>query len=256
MKKNFNPGIIVQARMESKRLPGKMIKKLSKKTLLGHILERLKRCKKVKKIILSVPDNKKNLCLIKIAKKEKINFFAGSHSNLVKRYYDTAKKFNIDPIIRIPGDNIIPEPDEIDKILMHHVKQKKKVFSSNLTPFLGSGYPDGIGAEVFNFSLLEEISNIKLTKRQKEHVHINFINYKKGIPFNSKRNKISTIKCPKKYSRPEYSFDINYRYQYLLFKKMYEDLYTKKKYFNITESIKWMDQNRKLIQKLKLKYKN
>ena len=128
MKKKFNPGIIVQARMESKRLPGKMIKKLSKKTLLGHILERLKRCKKVKKIILSVPDNKKNLCLIKIAKKEKINFFAGSHSNLVKRYYDTAKKFNIDPIIRIPGDNIIPEPDEIDKILIHHVKQKKKSF--------------------------------------------------------------------------------------------------------------------------------
>ncbi len=249
MKKKLNPGIIIQARMESKRLPGKMMKKFSKKTVIGHILERLKKCKKVKKIILCVPDNKKNLCLINIAKKEKVNFFAGSHSNLVKRYYDAAKKFNIDPIIRIPGDNIIPEPQEIDKILTHHLKQKQRVFSSNLTPFLASGYPDGIGAEVFNFDLLEEIFNLKLTKRQKEHVHVNFINYKKGIPFNSKRNKISTIRCPKKYSRPEYSFDINYKHQYLLFKKMYSDLYIKKKFFNISDAIKWMDQNQKLNRK-------
>lgn len=249
MKKKINPGIIIQARMESKRFPGKMMKKLSNKTVLGHILERLKKCKKVKKIILCVPDNKKNLCLINVAKQEKINYFAGSHSNLVKRYYDAAKKFNIDPIIRIPGDNIIPEPKEIDKILIHHINQKNRVFSSNLTPFLDSGYPDGIGAEVFNFSLLEEISNLKLTKKQKEHVHINFIDYKKGIPANPKRNKISTIKCPKKYSRPEYSFDINYKHQYSLFKKMYCDLYIKKKYFNISDSIKWMDQNQKLTGK-------
>lgn len=248
-KEKINPGIIIQARMESKRLPGKMMKKLSKKTMLGHILERLKKCKKVKKIILCVPDNKKNLCLIKVAKQEKVNYFAGSHFNLVKRYFDAAKKFNINPIIRIPGDNIIPEPREIDKILIHHISQKKKVFSSNLTPFLGSGYPDGIGAEVFNFSLLKEIVNLKLTKKQKEHVHINFINYKKGKPANSKRNKISTIMCPKKYSRPEYTFDINYQHQYLLFKKMYSELYIKKKYFNVLDAIKWMDQNQKLIRK-------
>ena len=50
MKKKINPGIIIQARMESKRLPGKMMKKLSNKTVLGHILERLKKCKKVKKL--------------------------------------------------------------------------------------------------------------------------------------------------------------------------------------------------------------
>ena len=215
--------------------------------MLGHILERLKKCKKVKKIILCVPDNKKNLCLINIAKQEKINYFAGSHSNLVKRYYDAAKKFNIDPIIRIPGDNIIPEPKEIDKILIHHINQKNRVFSSNLTPFLDSGYPDGIGAEVFNFSLLEEISNLKLTKKQKEYVHINFIDYKKEyLPIQKEikfHNKVS-----KKYSRPEYSFDINYKHQYSLFKKMYSDLYIKKKHFNVLDSIKWMDQNQKLIE--------
>ena len=255
-KKKFNPGIIIQARMESTRLPGKMMKKLSKKTIIEHILERLKKCKKVRNIILCVPNNKKNLCLINIAKKEKINFFAGSLNNLVKRYFDAATKFNIDPIIRIPGDNIIPEPKEIDKILTHHLKQKKQVFSSNLTPFLNSGYPDGIGAEVFNFSLLKKIYKSKLTKKQKEHVHLNFIDYKRGKTINSKINQISTIKCPKEYSRPEYTFDINYSYQYHLFKKMYSDLYIKKKYFHISDSIKWMDKNYTLmIKKLKVRNK-
>ena len=62
-------------------------------------------------------------------------FFFGSENNLVKRYFDAAVKFNVDPIVRIPGDNIIPEPKEIDKIINHHLKQNKKVFSSNLSPF-------------------------------------------------------------------------------------------------------------------------
>ena len=60
---------------------------------------------------------------------------------------------------------------------------------------------------------------IKIYQKKREHIHLNFINYKKGKPANAKFNKISTIKCPKKYSRPEYTFDINYESQYLIFKK-------------------------------------
>jgi len=240
-----SPGIIIQARIGSKRFPGKMIKKLCGKTVIEHIVERLKKCKKIDKIILAVPNNKDNISLIKIAKKLKISFFAGSHNNLVNRYYEAAKFYKINPIVRFPGDNIIPEPKEIDKILSHHLKQSIRTFSSNITPFLNSGYPDGIGAEVFDFKLLKELNDKNLSKKKREHVHLNFINYKKGKPANAKFNKISTIKCPKKYSRPEYTFDINYESQYLIFKKMYLELYRKKKFFNILDSIKWMDKNYK-----------
>ena len=229
--------------MESKRFPGKMIKKLSGKTVIEHIIERLKNCKSILEIILAIPNNKKNLKFVKIAKRLNIKYFLGSENNLVKRYYDAAKEFNIDPIVRFPGDNIIPEPKEIDRIVRHNLKQKKNVFSSNITPFLNSGYPDGIGAEVFNFYLLEKIIKKKLSKRNKEHVHINFIDYKSGKSANSKLCSVSTINCPKKYSRPEYTFDINYRNQYVIFKKMYTELYKKNKFFEVKDAIKWMDKN-------------
>ena len=168
-------------------------------------------------------------------------FFFGSENNLVKRYFDAAVKFNVDPIVRIPGDNIIPEPKEIDKIINHHLKQNKKVFSSNLSPFLNSGYPDGIGAEVFDFSLLEKVKKKNLSKKRKEHVHLNFINYKLGKPIDPKLCSISTIKCPKSFAKPDYVFDINYKNQYLMFKKMYIELYKKNKFFSVNDAINWVN---------------
>ena len=242
-KKIYNPGIIIQARMESKRLPGKMMLKLAGKPLIYHIIERLKKCKKVKLIVLAIPNNKKNRCLSIIAKKMKIKIYFGSSSNLVNRIFKAAKKFKIDPIIRIPGDNVIPEPREIDKIVLHHKKQIKPSFCSNLIPFLNSNYPDGIGAEVFDFESIKKLNYMKLNKKKKEHLHLNFINYKKGLAVNSSFSSISTIKCPKKFARPDLVFDINFEWQYLIFKKMYSQLYFKKKFFNINDSIKWVDQN-------------
>ena len=239
----YNPGIIVQARMESKRLPGKMMLHLAGKPLIYRIIERIKRCKKIHLIVLAVPKNERNKCLAIIAKKLKIKIFYGSRSNLVNRYFKAAQKFKIDPIVRIPGDNIVPEPKEIDKILLHHKKQAKPCFCSNLVPFLNSKYPDGIGAEVFDFNSIKKLNNMKLNKKKREHIHLNFINYKKGKALDASFSSISTIKCPKRFARPELKFDINYLSQYKIFKKMYKELYFKKNFFSINESIKWVDKN-------------
>ena len=59
-------------------------------------------------------------------------------------------------IVRLPADNAVPEPNEIDKIISHHLSLNRRGFSSNLSSFFNSGYPDGIGAEIFDFSLLSE----------------------------------------------------------------------------------------------------
>lgn len=249
--KKINPCIIIQARIGSKRFPGKMVKKLSGKTVIEHIIERLKKCKKINHIILSVPKTKKNLIFKKIANKNRILFFSGSENNLVKRFLDTAKKFDVDPIIRFPGDNIIPEPKEIDRIVDHHLKQKFPTFSSNLMPFKNSGYPDGIGAEVFNFDMIERVSKLKLDKHKKEHIHLNFINYEKGISIDKKKFKVSTIKCPAHINRKEfpYTFDINFEWQYIVFKKMYKKLYKKNKFFTAKDAINWMDKNFSTLNK-------
>ena len=87
-----NFGIIIEARTGSKRLPNKILKKVNKKTILDFLIKRVKTQKKIKKIIVSTTTLKKDLPLIKIAKKNKISFFQGSENDLIKRVIDTAKK--------------------------------------------------------------------------------------------------------------------------------------------------------------------
>ena len=114
--------IIVQARMGSKRLKDKTLLPLAGKPMIYRIIERLKRVKNIKKIILAIPEGKKNDKISEIFKNETIEIFRGPENNLVKRYYLAAKKYNLKNIIRYPGDNCLPEPKEIDRIINFYEK--------------------------------------------------------------------------------------------------------------------------------------
>lgn len=237
--------LIIQARAGSKRLPNKMLMRLAGKPMIYRIIERVSRCKNIDNIILAIPKSKENLKFTKINFKKKIKIFRGSENNLVKRYYDAAKKFRTDIVVRLPGDNCMPEPTEIDKIISFYKKYKKPFFASNLANVHNNGYPDGIGAEVFGFSFLEDLSKKRLTSKEKEHLHLNFYDYKTDKAKNSKWCKVRTIQCPKRFQRPDICLDVNTFKDYIFVKKIYENLYFKKKKFNILDVIKFIDNEKK-----------
>ena len=238
--------LIVQARMGSKRLPGKSILPLAGEPMIGRILERIIRCNNTDDIILAVPRNKENDILEKIGKKYDINVYRGSENNILERFYKAALKSNADYIVRLPADNATPEPKEIDKIIDHHLKLKRRGFSSNLSSFFDSGYPDGIGAEIFDFSLLEE-SYFKINNQEKlEHVHLNFFNYATETSVNKLWCPISTIKCPNQYRRPDIILDVNTYPQYLFMEKLYASLYDNNPNFSIVDIVNWYDNVYKL----------
>jgi spore coat polysaccharide biosynthesis protein SpsF len=114
--------LIVQARMNSTRLNGKTLMNLAGKPLIYRIIERVKKCKEVDNIILALPDTDIDRKIDKINFDCNVNFFYGSENNLVSRYYNAAKKFNAKTIVRLPGDNCMPEPTEIDKIIKFYKK--------------------------------------------------------------------------------------------------------------------------------------
>ena len=230
--------MIIQARMGSKRLPGKSMLELAGEPLIGRIIERVKNCKNLNEIVLAIPNNEQNFCLRDIAVKYNVNVFLGSEDDLVNRYYEAAKFHKADIVVRLPADNAVPEPVEIDKIINLHLSLKKRGFTSNLAPFFGSNYPDGIGAEVFDFDLLSEINFKKKTAAKKEHLHLNFFNYETQQPVDKVWCPINTLKCPRKYSRPDLILDINTFDQYQFMKNLYQDLYFKNPNFNILDIIK------------------
>ena len=237
--------MVIQARMESTRLPGKSMMKLAGKPLVGRILERVKRCKKVDEIVLAVPDNENNICLRDLANDYNVKYFLGSESNLVNRYYKAAFSLNANVVVRLPADNPVPEPDEIDRIIEYHCNLDKRGFTSNLAQINNSGYPDGIGAEVFDFSLLSEINYKKKTLIQMEHLHLNFFNYENNEVVDSKWCPINTIKCPLEFRRPDIILDVNTLDQYKFMSDLYEDLYLKNPNFNIIDIIDWYDNKKK-----------
>ena len=150
--------------MGSKRLPRKSMLDLSGKPLIYRIIERLKRCKLPDEIILITSKKKENLVFKKISKSLGVKIFFGSENNLVDRHLKAAKKFNGQIIVRVPGDNCLSEPKEIDRIIKHHINQKTRSFTSNLTNIDESGYPDGIGAEVFDYETLKEVAKLLFQK--------------------------------------------------------------------------------------------
>lgn len=237
--------IIVQARMGSTRLKNKMLLPLAGKPIIYRIVERLKRVKKAKKIILAIPNKKENNKIKNIFKNDDVIIFQGSENNLVERYYLAAKKYKIKNIIRFPGDNCLPEPSEIDKLISFYESFKKPFFGSNLSNILNNGYPDGIGAEIFGFNFLEDLMKRNLTISQKEHPHTNFFDYKKNKPIDDNWCKVRTIKCPKRFNRPDIKLDVNTFQEYMYIKNIYENLYFKNKNFNILDTINFLDKDEK-----------
>ena len=233
--------LIIQARMGSTRLPGKSNLDLSGVPLVGRILERIKRCKTFQEVVLAIPDNKENDVLYKIGEQFGVKVFRGSENNLLDRYYCAAKLYDANYVARLPADNPLSEPEEIDKLIRHHLGLGRRGFSSNLSSFFNSGYPDGIGIEVFDFSLLEEAHQLNTEQEKNEHVHLNFFDYENQKAVDNVWCPISTIKCPEAFRRPELILDVNTYDQYLFIKEIYEYLYSKNPNFGILEIINWYD---------------
>lgn len=234
--------LIIQARMGSTRFPGKSMMDLAGTPLVGHILERVKRCTRLDDIVLAIPDTAKDSVLGQLGRDYGVTVFVGSENDLVERYYSAAIASRADIVGRLPADNATPEPAEIDRIVDHHLSLGRRGFSSNLSVIDDSGYPDGIGAEMFDFSLLAEARERHTDPRLREHVHLNFFDYGKQQAVDPNWCPISTIKCPIEFRRPDLVLDVNTPEQYEFMRQLYETLYPRNPAFHITDIIRWYDE--------------
>ena len=232
---------IVQARMGSSRLPGKSLMLLAGTPLVGRVIERISSATKIDKLILAIPDNIENDPLETLGKSYGVQIFRGSEIDLVDRYYNAAKNVSCKYVVRIPADNPTPQGSEIDRIIDHHLSLNRPGFSSNLAEIYGSKYPDGIGAEIFDFELLEEISADFSDSKKREHVHLNFFDYATQKAVDETWCPISTVQCPSDFARPDIILDVNTQIQFQYMADLYKELYPNNPNFDINDIIKWHD---------------
>ena len=107
--------IFIQARMSSKRLPGKVLLKIDRSTIIDHIINRLKKVRFKKRIILLTSQNKSDDPIVKYCIRNNLSFFRGNLKNVYLRYCDAIKKYNIKKFVRINADSPLIDHKIIDK---------------------------------------------------------------------------------------------------------------------------------------------
>lgn len=159
----MNIGIIIQARTDSERFPNKILQKINDKSVLWHVIER---CKHMHlPIIVSTTNRTIDDPIIEISKDCKVNFFRGSTNDVLDRFYQTAKSFSLDFIIRITADCPLIDPIESSKVIdILKTKNYDYVALDDTT------YPDGLDTEGFSFNSLKKSWMKSTLNSEREHV--------------------------------------------------------------------------------------
>ena len=144
---------IIQARIASSRLLGKILLPGYKKPLLEHLVERIKKSKKLSEIVIATSKNLEDDIIYEFCRSKKISVFRGHPDNLLKRYYDCAKFYKAKNVVRITSDCPLMDHRLIDKMIETYSKSKNIDYYSNVHP---PTFPDGFDIEIFNFDVLKK----------------------------------------------------------------------------------------------------
>ena len=190
-----NIGCIIQARMGSTRLPGKVMMDVEdQKPVLYFVIKQLQECKLIDKIIIATTTNDEDSQIVNYSKNLGIDYFRGSAKDVLDRYYQCAKEYSISTIVRIPSDKPLIDPEVVDNVI--------SVFNNNsydyVTNFLSNPtFPSGEEVEVFSMNGLKKVWKEAILPSEREHVTSYFSNHEDKFEITHVENSenLSHLRC-------------------------------------------------------------
>ena len=192
---------VVQARMGSNRFPGKVMSDLAGKPLIDWVLSRVGRSALVDQLVLATTDNSADDPLAQYASGMGVPVYRGDEYDVLGRVASAAHEANADLVVRVCADNPFVDPGEIDRLIDFYC-QCHSDYACNHQDRLGSGYPDGIGAEILSFSLLKYINVNATDPHQREHVTLYLWD-------NADQFSLSSVPVPPELTGSTLSFDVD-----------------------------------------------
>jgi spore coat polysaccharide biosynthesis protein SpsF len=179
-------GCIIQARMNSTRLPGKVMMNVDDSNpLLYYVISQLHNSKFLEKMVIATTTNTDDDKIFNYSKNQNIDCFRGDEIDVLDRYYQCAKKYSFSTIIRIPSDKPLIDPIIMDKMI--------EIFNLNsfdyVTNFLPLTFPSGTEVEIFSFQALEIAWKKAKLPSEREHVTPYFYNNKNKFKIFNHENK-------------------------------------------------------------------
>lgn len=220
---------IIQARMGSTRLPGKVLMSLMGMPMLQYQINRVKDSALLDKIVVATTTESGDDAIVKFCISNGINYFRGSESNVLERYYQCATQYKATTIIRLTADCPFSDPVIIDKAI-ELFEATSSDYASNTAPPETSFWPDGSDVEVFSYKSLKFAYEHSKDLHEQEHVTFYFWKGGGKEQFHSSQLKNSV-------DNSSYRFTVDYPEDFELAQKLSQIIAHKKIYGHCDELV-------------------
>ena len=226
----MNCDIFIPIRLANSRLPGKALKDYNGKPIIFSLIERLKKCNKVRNLVVCTTNNESDDNLVNILQENNIKFFRGSETDILERFHGASKLFNPDFIVNVDGDDIYTDPALIDKLINQYEKTNSEVIDMK-------GFPFGFRSVGFTPETLNKICNLKKTSITDTHYRAFLTELDLFDLTFLENNEIPNFK-------KQLRFTLDYPEDLLFAKKIFENLGNN---FNLLQLINFCEKNDSLV---------
>jgi len=223
---------IIAARMGSKRMYGKPLKRLEGKSIIEHVIDRLKTAKLIDEIIIATSPKEENKVFIELAEKIGANHFVGDEEDVLDRYVQCAKKFKADHVVRVTSENPLIYVEHLDELIKKHVKS-----GSDFTHM--AGLPLGCDIEIISANALYTSHRLGQKKHHSELISL-------FIFENQRMFKITKMAPKKELHNPMYRLTVDTEKDFELMRKIYSELYKEGQVIKLEDVVRLLDENPEL----------
>ncbi len=192
---------IIQARLGSTRLPGKILLDIAGQSMLERVVSRVKQAKQVDEVVIATTTNDSDQTLIDYCQQKNWNCFRGSENDVLSRYLDAARQFSATRVVRVTSDCPLIASDVIDELVQLSAingNDSKLDYCCNFYPI--RRYPRGLDCETISMDALERISRLAYIPEHREHVTL--YAYRHPTEFS-----IGSLTCSSDYSALRWTVD-------------------------------------------------
>lgn len=228
---------LIQARMGSQRMPGKVAEDIAGRPLLAHTIDRVMRARTLSQVAVATSTQPVDDRVAGIAREAGARWFRGSEGDVLDRCLAAARHFQADAVVRICGDCPLVDPGVIDQAVSLHLREGAD-YTDNCR--LAKSFPRGLDVEVINIEALEIAARDGHTPEDREHVTF-YIYHRRPDRF-----RIATLEADGPLRRPELRFTVDVPEDLALMRAIYDRLYGVEHYVPIEEAIELLDREPEL----------
>lgn len=225
--------------MGSTRLPGKVLKEVCGKPLLQYQLERVKKAALLDKIVVATSTLPQDDAIAQFCEQCNVECFRGSENDVLARYYECAKKYKVQTIVRLTADCPLSDPDVIDEVIRLFINQRAD-YAANTVPLETSTFPDGSDVEVFGMEALEKAHKQCKNEHDREHVTFYFWKYNNGF---------KTVQLIRQENWSKYRITVDYPEDLEVVEFIIKELKTTGSFGHLEDIITILVSNEEVVQK-------